>query len=323
MRHIRAFIFLFSILFFPAFSQVTLSTSITSGILPNDTDPIAAAPTYIDTSGQFMLSGLHPNMLVPEFTLYDTLGNPTTLSTTLNLGKPVLLVSVSLSCPSSRHCIPNVLGDIIAQYGNQINILLIYIVEAHPLSPDFSPYANSVWEVPANVTDSALLHQEATYGQRKQECAALINRFGITIPVLMDGTSNEYWNTFGPAPNNAYLLTSAGVVYQKYGWFDQSESALMYDIPMLLVQTGIPAYSGNSSAQIFPNPSNGNTALIIQNESSYNFRIVDMAGRIVVAEENVSSAVSDLEKYHLDAGSYSVIVEAKSGHKFSLHYIVR
>jgi hypothetical protein len=323
MQKLRTVLFLLSLFSFPAFSQVTLGNSIACGLLPNDSDHITTPVTYIDTTGEFLLSGFAAGTLVPDFTLYNVSGNPTTLSTTLNQGKPVLLVSVALSCPSSRHSIPYVLDSITAVYGNQLNILLIYIVEPHPIYPDVSPYTEFVWEIPSNVDDSACVHQETTYLARKQECTILMNRFNITVPVLVDGTSNEYWSTFGPAPNKAYLLTPAGIVYQQYGWFDRSDSALMMDIPAVLAMTGVNATGDNSGAQIFPNPSNGNSSLTITNESSYGFRIVDIAGRVVADEESVSANVSDLGDYQLSAGVYSVIVETQSGRSFSLRYIVQ
>jgi hypothetical protein len=322
MRRISTFLFLLSLVAFPAFSQVTLAPPITTGILPNDSQHIILSPSYIDTTGLFMSSGFGVNTVVPDFTLFDTLGNPTTLSTTLNLGKPVLLFCVSLSCPSSRHSIPNAFDDLYAQFGSQISVLIVYVVEAHPLSPDVSPYAQSVWEIPLNTQDSAELHQETTYGERKQKAAEFAERFTLPVPILIDGPGNEYWSTFGPSPNGAYLITTTGFVFGKYGWLDQEETALRNDIPLLLVQSGISQTATTSSAHLFPNPSNGNSYLSVENESSYNFRIVDMEGRVVVSEENISTSVFDLEKFHLDAGVYSVIVEGKSGRTFSLRYVI-
>lgn len=326
MRHTKFLLFFVFLLTFPAFSQVSLPYSINTGIHSTDSTLLPIPQTYIDTSGHFVLSGFSPNTIVPDFTLYDTLGNPTTLSATLNLGKPVLLVSVSFSCPSSRHSIHNVLDDIVTQYGNQINILLIYVVEAHPIYPDYSPYAHSVWTTTNNFQDSVLINQETEYYQRKENCETFMRRFNITVPVLLDDSANSYWSTFGPAPNNAYLLKPNGEVFAKYGWFDQSKYVVRNDINTLLYQVqGVPGNVINTlqHVQIYPNPTNGKSCLYVQNETSYNFHIVDMNRRIVASETNVTSSVSDLEKYNLSAGSYIVIVETHSGETFSLRYILK
>ncbi len=323
MRFTKLIYLFFVFISAPVFSQVVLPYSINNGNLPHDSDQIAPIPSYIDTSNQFILSGFHATDIVPDFTLFDTLGNPTMLSGILNQGKPVLLVTVSLSCPVSRNSMTTVLPSIVAQYGSQINILLVYVVEAHPLGPDFSPYSNSVNTTTVNYQDSILIRQETNYYLRKKMASQFTRRFHLAVPVLVDDPANDYWETFGPAPNNAYLLAPNGMVFRKYGWFGHSKIQLLDDIPLLLAQTGISESANNPSAEIFPNPSNGNSVLKVENENSYSFRIIDMTGRIVAAEENISSSVFDLEKYHLDAGVYSVTVNAYSGRTFSLRYIIQ
>jgi hypothetical protein len=322
MQRTKLLFFLFFILSKATFSQVSLHSSINNSSLPHDSDLIVTPNPYIDTSGLFVSSGFQVGDTVNDFTLYDTLGNATTLSGTLDLGKPVLLVSVSLSCPSSRHSMSFVLGDIYAQYGSHVNILLVYIIEAHPVTPDPSPYSGTVWTTLNNYQDSILIRQEAHYLQRKSECANFVHRFTPPVPILVDDPGNNYWLNFGPAPNNAYLILPDGTVYRKYGWFDRSKLLILSDIAGILNPAGISPTTINSSAAIFPNPSNGNSNLVVENESSYNFRIIDMQGRIIAEEQNETNSVADLEKYNLDAGVYSVMVEGKSGRVFNLRYIL-
>ena len=313
---------LFFVLFFmPAliFSQTTLSYSINSPVLPNDSAPIATYVPYIDTTSLFMSSGFMQGDTVPDFTLYDTIGNPTTLSVALNSGKPALLVSASLSCPASRHSIEYVLPNLYLQFGSQVNIFIIYILEAHPVTPDFSPYAHGVWNPQINYIDSILLRQETMYGQRKREAANFTDRFNIPVPFLVDGPGNEYWSTFGPAANNAYLISTDGTVYQKYGWFDLSQMQITDDLTTMLL--GIGQHETFRKATVFPNPSNGNSTLLVENENGFNFQITDMQGRMVADEENISGA-TDLSKFHLDAGVYSIAVQGASGNNYLLRYIV-
>ena len=48
---------------------------------------------------------------------------------------------------------------------------------------------------------------------------------GITVPVLVDEMDNPLRNTYGPAPNNAYLIGTNGRIVTKQGWYqpDQME----------------------------------------------------------------------------------------------------
>src|ERR1041385_1446465 len=139
-------------LFFSALcaQQVSLPRSINIPGLPNDSQRISTCTPYIDTTGLFMNSGFFPGDTAADFTLYDTLGNPTTLSVVLGQGKPVLLAAISLSCPYSRHSMEIVMPSIYHQFHSQVNIFVIYVLEAHPIAPDPSPYSYGIWPLGIN-----------------------------------------------------------------------------------------------------------------------------------------------------------------------------
>ena len=52
---------------------------------------------------------------------------------------------------------------------------------------------------------------------------------GITVSVLVDEMDNPLWCTYGPAPNNAYLIGTDGKIIAKQGWYqpDEMESAIL------------------------------------------------------------------------------------------------
>lgn len=314
----KAAVVFFSLLSFCLSAQV-LPYSINNGALPADGDSIQPFISY--TGGNFGQVGFQVGEIVPDFTLYDTADVAGQLSAILSDGKPVLLVSVSLTCPVSRHCLSNVLPDIHYLYNSQINIVVIYQLEAHPQAPHISPYADSTWVTAANYQDSILFDQPATYGERKDLAVTFQNRSPVQVSMYLDGPGNEYWQLFGPAPNNAYLLAPNGMVFAKYDWLDYSESAAMEDISLLLASVGVEENSAPGNISLFPNPSADNTKLVVEKEKAYSFRIVDAAGRLVAAESNVVSPVSDLEHYGLSAGVYSVVVETASGVTRTLPYI--
>mgnify|MGYP003380305478 CR=1 FL=1 len=46
----------------------------------------------------------------------------------------------------------------------------------------------------------------------------------------VDGRCTPWWTLFGPAPNNAYLISPYGVVAAKHGWFDRSPDDMACDL---------------------------------------------------------------------------------------------
>ncbi len=50
----------------------------------------------------------------------------------------------------------------------------------------------------------------------------------ITVTVLVDGMDNALMCTYGPAPNNAYLIGTDGKIIAKQGWYqpNQMEAAV-------------------------------------------------------------------------------------------------
>lgn len=58
----------------------------------------------------------------------------------------------------------------------------------------------------------------------------MLRNLTIDANILIDGPDNEYHTHFGPAPNNAYLIGTTGIVRFKEGWLDRNGSSIHNDL---------------------------------------------------------------------------------------------
>ncbi|MES2619389.1 MAG: T9SS type A sorting domain-containing protein [Bacteroidota bacterium] len=215
--------------------------------LPADNDVVCNIPLYL---GSFDTSGLQAGDTAFDFKLYDLNGDSFVLSEKLSRGKPVLLVAGNYTCPVFRNKLA-VLNSVTATYGNQIEIAIIYTVEAHPI--DTSPYFGYVNVTQQNQNGVILYHQPSTYGERKTICDDMLQNMSITSPVFIDGPCNAWWSTYGPAPNNAYLIDTNGIIFAKHDWFDRHpQHDIICDIDSLLGMGGCSATPGGGAFILQP-----------------------------------------------------------------------
>lgn len=232
MKKNRSFLFLLT-LFFSIKLVAQPGPSIGLGALPSDQDSVCPIPWF---TGSFNVSGYQAGDTVPDFTLYDLQGNAFNLSTALSGAVPILLVGGNYTCPVFRNKVP-VINNVMNIYGNQIQVYVVYGVEAHP-DIDTSVYFGYVNTGAANQQAGILYRQPVTYGERKAIVQDMLASMTIQAPVLIDGPCNNWWLNYGPAPNNAYLIRPDGVVFAKHGWFDKSPDKILCDLDSLLGTTG-------------------------------------------------------------------------------------
>ena len=220
------FTFLLTLLsIFVAYGQPNLKPSIGIGPEPANNDEVCEIPLYLESIGA---AGYFVGDTVPDFNLYDLDGNELSLAQSMADGKPVLLISASYTCFVFRGKV-DVINQLFDQYGDEINIYIIYTVEAHP-NIDISPYYGFVNVGSSNITEGVLYEQPETYGQRKAVVSDMLTNMDIHAPVYIDGPCNEWWAHFGPAPNNAYLIDPNGVVVAKHPWFDKYPNDMYCDL---------------------------------------------------------------------------------------------
>jgi hypothetical protein len=229
-KHLLTLLFSFWIIS-PGFSQPFLKPSIGLSALPANSTPVCTIPTY---SGSFYTSGYSIGDTVNDFRLYKIDGTPVQLSTVITqTNKPVLLVAGSYTCPVFRDRVAE-LNQMAAFYGSQLNIYIVYVVEAHPKSPYVSPYSGTVWTTSQNQQQGVLYGQPGTYGQRKSIVNTMQTNMTIVPEILIDGPCNEWWSVYGPAPNNAYLIDVNGIVKAKNGWYNKAPDNMWCSIDSLL-----------------------------------------------------------------------------------------
>ncbi|HLG03509.1 MAG TPA: T9SS type A sorting domain-containing protein [Bacteroidia bacterium] len=234
----RIFTLYFLLFLLPFLHGQNLHPSIGVPALPHDTASVCTIPVY---SGGFETSGLQNGDTAADFTLYDLNGDSFNLAAALALGKPVLLVGGNYTCPVFRNKVGKI-NSISSTFASQITTVIIYGVEAHPT--DISPYSGTVNVTSANQSAGILYAQPLTYGDRKAIATDMLNDMTINAPVYLDGPCNNWWSYYGPAPNNAYLIDTNGIVFSKHGWFDQYPNDIDCDIDSIL---GIPTGCGNTN----------------------------------------------------------------------------
>ena len=196
--------------------------------LPGDAEPVCTIPMADDHNQDFSDVGLMAGEIAPDFTLYDLDGMPFNLKERLASGKGVLLVNGSYTCPVFRGKIRTI-NRVAEEYGDRLDVVVIYTVEAHP-EIDTSVYFANVNTGSSNINNGILYRQPTTYGERKEIVADMLDATTLEVPVYIDGPCNNWWEVYGFAPNNAYLIDTTGEIVTKHGWFDRAPNDIDRDV---------------------------------------------------------------------------------------------
>lgn len=237
-----------------------LLPSINSGVLPSDTDSICDYPAF---AGSFETNGYDVGDTIPQFILFDLNNVVFDMQNELENGKPVLLIAASLTCPIFRNNIP-VINDVISIYGTDLRVIIVYTLEAHPT--DISPYSGNVNVTQQNINEAILFEQPISYSERKDLADTLLDIVTINAPIYLDGPCNEWWINFGPAPNNAYLIDTNGIVFAKHGMLNKYPANIFCDIDSLLGTSGNcvpPTNTGNFTLNVIDTIGIGYTSSVI------------------------------------------------------------
>lgn len=167
-----------------------------------------------------------------DFKLYDLNGNAFELGERLTGGKPVLMISGSYTCWVFRNKVEH-MNEMLALYGDQLDMMIVYTVEAHP-DIDISPYFGAVVTGGPNFTDGILYQQPTTYGERKAIVQDMLDDLSIDLPVYIDGPCNAWWDFYGPAPNIAYIIGTDGRIAVKHPWYNVHPNDIECDIRAFL-----------------------------------------------------------------------------------------
>ncbi len=108
-------------------------------------------------------------------------------------------------------------------YSDVVHFTQIYVVEAHPMSPDPSPYTGTVWELGYSTKPQA-----HTYAARKLNAMDVVPLITGNQRLLVDdlrphGLDNPLWCTYGPCPNCTFLISQDGRIEKVQYWFDATD----------------------------------------------------------------------------------------------------
>jgi hypothetical protein len=148
-----------------------------------------------------------------------------------------------------RNRLPRI-NSVAAQYADQLTTIIVYTPEAHP-DVDISPYFGAVNTGQANLDAGILYQQPQTYGERKAVLQDMLTDLDIDVPVYLDGPCNNWWNYYGPQPNNAYLIDTDGTIHTHHDWFDKLPENMDCDIADLLGLSPPAACAGQDFAGAF------------------------------------------------------------------------
>lgn len=173
--------------------------------------PAPAANLKFDTTGA------QPGEQVPELTLRTLKDEPKQLSDAWHSG-PALLLASSFTCPKSRSKWPEA-KEIAEKYGVQLNIVIIYVIEAHPVG-SVCPYKGVEDVTPENRRDGILRHQPDKLADRIDLAKEFVSYLHVDVPIYVDTMDNQAWKALGGGPNMAVLVRPDGIVAARQGWFD-------------------------------------------------------------------------------------------------------
>lgn len=168
------------------------------------------------TTDKFEKQGPKPGSAAPVFTL-KTIEGKTVNAVDLWKDKPLVLMTGSYTCPVFRNKAA-AYEELAKQYGDRVNFLLIYVIEAHPKG-DPSPYRGAEWVTPANEEAGILLAQPKTMEQRIEYASTCAKNVHCSVPMVIDSIDNPTWKAYGSAPNCAYLIGTDGKIVAQQGWF--------------------------------------------------------------------------------------------------------
>ena len=100
-----------------------------------------------------------------------------------------------------------------------MHFVVVYVIEPHPVG-SASPYTgrewpdSTSWDLQGNP-----VAQPETYEERAGLASQCADDAAITAQILVDEMDNSVWETYGPAPNLAYLIGTNGQVVEAQDWY--------------------------------------------------------------------------------------------------------
>lgn len=174
----------------------------------------------------FSRKSLQPGQRIADIGVFNENGEPTKLRD-LHKDKPLLLVTGSMTCPVTVSSLPT-LSDFQAKLGDQVNIVLVYVREAHP-GEDFP--------------------QPQTLQEKIDHAKMLQQVYAVDFPVVVDGIDGELHKALDTMPNSAHLIGTDGTLLFR-SLFSTDHAAV--DKALAAVSTGQEIEKTKSQGMLSP-----------------------------------------------------------------------
>ena len=144
---------------------------------------------------KFRKGAAAPGNQIPAFELVTTRGDRL-VNDDVFVGKPVLFVFGSMTCPMTASSAPSV-QELYEEFGERVDFVMMYVREAHP----GENYA-----------------QAESMDDKIESARALQQFFGIDWTVAADTLHGNLHRALDPKPNAAYLVSSDGEILFRSLW---------------------------------------------------------------------------------------------------------
>ena len=134
----------------------------------------------------------------PDFSLRTYDGSQVITLSKLR-GKPVVLVFGSCTCPPFVRS-TSMINLLVDEYGKDVNFLMIYIREAHPIGGR---------EVPNNQFQ---VNAPTTLSQRCELAEDFDDRIQMQMPIVVDTIDDTVADVYAPWPNRMVVLDGNGKI---------------------------------------------------------------------------------------------------------------
>ena len=134
----------------------------------------------------------------PDFSLRTYDGSQVITLSKLR-GKPVVLVFGSCTCPPFVRS-TSMINSLVDEYGKDVNFLMIYIREAHPIGGR---------EVPNNQFQ---VNAPTTHSQRCELAEDFNDRIQMQMPIVVDTIDDTVADVYAPWPNRMVVLDGNGKI---------------------------------------------------------------------------------------------------------------
>lgn len=95
---------------------------------------------------------------------------------------------------------------------DHVRFVHVYVIEAHPIAPEPSPYTGKVWELEYSDVPQAKTYEDRLANARLTRSLVTGNQLYLVDDLNRDGLVNPVWCTYGTAPNPTYVIDRDGTV---------------------------------------------------------------------------------------------------------------